>query len=1073
MLEHEEFIKEFEFGISVLTAYLKYNNKENYTDINVITEGFIKELLNILFGWQLIVPPNPYMPGYDLISVQDKIVVQVSTACTPKKIRESFSGLGNYMAISSLNRERFVTEIERTQKDSTLDSVQKEGRTRKYESKLNSIIDISGFTVFFMFLKEDADNIIKHGKGKEDEFIAPNGLLFNQYENVLSFQTLINKVTHLSQLSDGDTIKSLKILMRKNRIFRKINDISQLKDKINSIIDEYAGNYQSPLFLHRYDRNTKVTLENLFVEPQLTPIDYSAYTSAEVGFRDTDEEKSIISILDSFLWDHDRDRLLFIEGDAAIGKSSLVSWLCFHYREYDDIGKSLFLNVRLICIRLKNFSVLEGETVEKSVCRYLSLTSIEEINSHYENALIVLEGADELALNDSGNSINVESFILSIRQMFSNHKIIITSRTKYIKMDQFLNQVQAFTFQHYAIKHFSGKERRKWIENYTNKCEGNVDNATFKYISELTDESASGIADTPLGLYLIVCNGANSSLVRNKWSLYREILHNAIFNIPYEESFKSPNGTSHRALTKQDASAGKVYELIGHIAYKMFINRRDDRNDVTKNEVEEILKSKDFDVLRAERDSLRISYVLATYWKSNRPSDVYEFYHNNIRDFFMAEYIHNRFFAKPFSNNTQEMIEYLINTASSVFQYGLIPNSTWAQTFLFLYERLRSENSKNTIDANRIIEIERLYSKTIYEIVNNPHMWAYSYEKDYYDSIKYTFMNFVLFLRVWIYAINPNNLNTFAEKEFYDFFHRQSDGIFYDWISIFSNSIELQKDKHMAFGSHMNYSNMVFSDLNFKEACFESSHFTDCDFSNSNLMDSIFCWAQLCSVDFNGADLSNAVFDNSTIVNSKFDNTQLSGASFGGATIESIDFSKLAMAHEMISFNNAAFMSTTLKNISTEKFSFGDDEVKFDNCTLSNLSFDTNAKNLVFENSTIENVCFKNIDYISFIGKENEKKLTQVSFSGSFKRIEFNMTYVERCGLDSTSISQIAFLDCTVDNLSLREARIKKIVMDRCTINGVVDLYKAIITRSAINALEKSNATLKNGEFVSIIEDYS
>ena len=86
-----------------------------------------------------------------------------------------------------------------------------------------------------------------------------------------------------------------------------------------------------------------------------------------------------------------------------------------------------------------------------------------------------------MALNDSGNSINVESFILSIRQMFSNHKIIITSRTKYIKMDQFLNQVQAFTFQHYAIKHFSSKERREWIENYTNKC-GDVDNATFKYI---------------------------------------------------------------------------------------------------------------------------------------------------------------------------------------------------------------------------------------------------------------------------------------------------------------------------------------------------------------------------------------------------------------------------------------------------------------------------------------------------------------------------------------------------------------------------------------------------------------
>lgn len=49
----EHFVKQFIWGISVLTAYLHYNNRINYSDINILCEGFMRDLLNILFDLKL------------------------------------------------------------------------------------------------------------------------------------------------------------------------------------------------------------------------------------------------------------------------------------------------------------------------------------------------------------------------------------------------------------------------------------------------------------------------------------------------------------------------------------------------------------------------------------------------------------------------------------------------------------------------------------------------------------------------------------------------------------------------------------------------------------------------------------------------------------------------------------------------------------------------------------------------------------------------------------------------------------------------------------------------------------
>ena len=121
MLPMEKIVKQFCWGISVLTAYLNYNNKINYSDINILSEGFVRDLLNILFDLNLSNPSQPNTPGYDLISKDNKIIIQVSTTCTPQKVKHTFSALKG--AISKITQQREMLENELTNAEKALEDI--------------------------------------------------------------------------------------------------------------------------------------------------------------------------------------------------------------------------------------------------------------------------------------------------------------------------------------------------------------------------------------------------------------------------------------------------------------------------------------------------------------------------------------------------------------------------------------------------------------------------------------------------------------------------------------------------------------------------------------------------------------------------------------------------------------------------------------------------------------------------------------------------------------------------------------------------------------------------------------
>lgn len=148
MLHHEEIVKQFSWGISILTAYLHYNNKINYTDINILSEGFVCDLLNILYDLELSNAKRQNEPGYDLINKKKKVIVQVSTTCTPKKVSHTFSSLANTM------KQRKLLEIKYEKLDKRKSDLNQQYIKRERDSlkqKISNIVDIRGYKVIFFF----------------------------------------------------------------------------------------------------------------------------------------------------------------------------------------------------------------------------------------------------------------------------------------------------------------------------------------------------------------------------------------------------------------------------------------------------------------------------------------------------------------------------------------------------------------------------------------------------------------------------------------------------------------------------------------------------------------------------------------------------------------------------------------------------------------------------------------------------------------------------------------------------------------------------------------------------------
>ena len=130
----------------------------------------------------------------------------------------------------------------------------------------------------------------------------------------------------------------------------------------------------------------------------------------------------------------------------------------------------------------------------------------------------------------------------------------------------------------------------------------------------------------------------SEQVLNNSWALYHNIFYSAISETPYNEIYS-------RIKKKHSISKYKetIYQINEEIAYEMYKNNSESESIffLKDSKVKEIVKRvaekncTDEDV----KNLTEGSFALCCYWKNDAKDGAIEFYHNNIRDFFVCEKI--------------------------------------------------------------------------------------------------------------------------------------------------------------------------------------------------------------------------------------------------------------------------------------------------------------------------------------------------------------------------------------------------------------------------------------------------
>lgn len=250
----------------------------------------------------------------------------------------------------------------------------------------------------------------------------PEKYPFPAVETIRTAASSVQQLVRDGAVKDGDFSDDLK----------RLTEYKNIPHTDNS---KYANQYFEPMFLHRDVRNSPVGLENLFVMPKYTRRESEA------------PQDDLQAVLTGFLQDNGK-RVLLIEGDAAVGKTTLAVWMNALYACGLDrpLRAALFGDRPLVTVRLRDIETddLKGsgshlkdiESFPSAIMSYLGFAgsdSYTEFIRSYPRAVLLLDGFDELCMVENIAKHHAEMLNCLFRKNWDDVKFIVTSRPAYIR----------------------------------------------------------------------------------------------------------------------------------------------------------------------------------------------------------------------------------------------------------------------------------------------------------------------------------------------------------------------------------------------------------------------------------------------------------------------------------------------------------------------------------------------------------------------------------------------------------------------------------------------------------------
>ena len=444
-------------------------------------------------------------------------------------------------------------------------------------------------------------------------------------ESVRRWFRELEGVLHDNYSKEGRVILRYEILNRTDLDAIK-RDLAEILARLRSEQDpgapstsnqDYKEIFEAPLFLHR--GNYEISLQNLFVPHRFT---------VKNGF---DSAESMDEYLAQFVRDT-KTRFLFIEGDAGCGKSSLTAYLSWHYEQRDTTARDIFGDAQLMTVRLRDIDIPTGgkreERLKLGVLRslYRKGEPDSELKKRFRESgprVLLLDGYDELCTIEGIE--NSDAALKRLNEL--DCKIIVTARPAYIDCKRFEKP-----YWHIALEHFDAAQRREWLERYE-RCGQTLGEVNRQYLERIGGDETAGICDTPMGLYMVAAGHFKPHMLENEWAIYHQIFYSELGETKYNDSSEA-----HSILDYQKP----LYRVSEEIAWYLY-QRNNENLLVPGSEIKRIIGELKRDRELAEEleeDEWKIverCFALCGYWKANTGRGCVEFYHNNIRDFFLCE----------------------------------------------------------------------------------------------------------------------------------------------------------------------------------------------------------------------------------------------------------------------------------------------------------------------------------------------------------------------------------------------------------------------------------------------------
>lgn len=833
--------------LSYIKSIVEDDTALNLYDINRSAEDIFMHILNDMYskeGWSLKNANDiiENFPAIDLIDIDNRIVIQVTSEITSSKVKETIT---NYQSFAN-------------------DDILKQ---------------YAGYKLKIFYI---------HRKPKfQKETIKTLSKLGIEQKDLLSIED-INKSVN-ANLSIAD-----RVYQTLQRIFGDNPNDKLTEGEKKAMLQDYYEELERDFTTQSILGNDRgMALGDIYIEPQYevlqvqTTIEKEHYNNRFVKV----DDNSIHHFLNNYFEEKNHidtmklqnANMILLLGQAGQGKTSFCKKVM-----YDSCNSLEDTNYYMVRLRdIGKVDKLLDEPIETIAYKLENILGYSP--DLHQKSVLLLDGLDELAMKERLVTEAIDEFLemlLNTLKDYPNLKIILTSRTLYINLDKMTRRLKNDILTLH-LKAFDFDYQSRWIEKYQLFYpDTTMTQETLIQLHQEEDNHILELIEQPILLHMVAqLNLTHEELTNstNRAQIYQNMFDSIIKR-------KWENGREHENL--KGLEADDMRELLQTIAFEIY---KSDYEYIHKKTLEKLPAIKEFyqkiDIDIGDKDGLNailkgvlISFYFQEVSKDSKDSEdeaedngnyAIEFMHKSLQEYLVAEKIFDEILRVV---DKGKRGKYFINDYKGILQV------LWE---LFSYRELSSEIRsylidiiQNHKDSDEKLELADRLATFLPELFEKDFLYSYSLDDDSEPMQK----SLNVFYGYWTILSNLGGEKNYIEDGF-----RIKIASYFSMIIVeniqgrnirkgyANNNLSYQNlTEAYLVGIHLDNANL--SNCTLDEAFLESTFIEACDFSFANLNECALSNSYLSYVNFSNTFLEKANFRDAHILNCDFTNANLNNA---------------------------------------------------------------------------------------------------------------------------------------------------------------------------------------------------